>query len=235
MMNRRELLGGIVAGLGMPSITTLTAQLRAGDNRLTPPPKGKIPVAFVIGQNPVVIDFCGPWAVFGSTHIMSRGSTMDEMMPFEMYTVSDRETVVASGGMKILPNRALQNAGLPKVIVIPAQEASDAEVAWIKKAAETADVVMSVCTGAFVLARTGLLAGKEATTHHGSLDEFASQYPDIKVQRGLRFVEGPKISTGGGLSCGIDLALRVVERYFGREGAQTTAEIMEYQGRGWII
>jgi transcriptional regulator GlxA family with amidase domain len=80
-----------------------------------------------------------------------------------------------------------------------------------------------------------LLAGKEATTHHGYYDDFASQFPDIKVKRGLRFVEGPKISTGGGLSCGIDLALRVVERYFGREGAQYTADVMEYQGKGWIV
>jgi transcriptional regulator GlxA family with amidase domain len=236
-MNRRELLSSVAAGLAWPSIGLAMSapQLKAGDNRLTPPAKGKIPVAFVLGQNPVIIDFCGPWGVFESAHIMSRGTTMEEMMPFETYTVSDHETVFTSGDMKILPNRTLLNAGQPKVIVLPAHKASDAEIAWIKKASETADVVMSVCTGAFVLARTGLLAGKEATTHHGYYDDFASQFPDIKVKRGLRFVEGPKISTGGGLSCGIDLALRVVERYFGREGAQYTADVMEYQGKGWIV
>jgi transcriptional regulator GlxA family with amidase domain len=68
-----------------------------------------------------------------------------------------------------------------------------------------------------------------------SYDRLAGQYPDIKVKRGLRFVEGPKFSTGGGLSCGIDLALRVAERYFGREAAQEAADYMEYQGKGWIV
>jgi transcriptional regulator GlxA family with amidase domain len=95
---------------------------------------------------------------------------------------------------------------------------------------------MSVCTGAFHLARAGLLSGKAATTHHGSLDALASQFPDINVRRGLRFVESsPKIATAGGLSSGIDLALRVVERYFGRPAAERTAAYMEYQSRSWIV
>ena len=60
-------------------------------------------------------------------------------------------------------------------------------------------------------------------------------FPDIDVKRGVRFVEGDHISTAGGLSSGIDLALRVVERYFGRDTAQATATYMEYQGKGWIV
>jgi transcriptional regulator GlxA family with amidase domain len=94
---------------------------------------------------------------------------------------------------------------------------------------------MSVCTGAFHLARAGLLAGKPATTHHEFLDKLERQFPDIQVKRGVRFVEGEKISTAGGLTSGTDLALRVVERYFGRDVAQTTATYMEYQSKGWIV
>ena len=94
---------------------------------------------------------------------------------------------------------------------------------------------MSVCTGAFQLAKAGLLAGKSATTHHDFIDRLAKQFPDVDVKRGLRFVEGEKISTAGGLTSGIDLALRVVERYFGREIAQKTAAYMEYQSQGWMV
>ena len=93
---------------------------------------------------------------------------------------------------------------------------------------------MSVCTGAFQLAKGGLLSGKSATTHHDFIESLTKELPDIDVKRGLRFVEGPKISTAGGLSSGIDLALRVVDRYFGRETAERTASYMEYQSKGWI-
>ena len=97
------------------------------------------------------------------------------------------------------------------------------------------DVTISVCTGAFQLAKAGLLSGKSATTHHDFIDRLAKMYPDINVKRGLRFVEGEKISTAGGLTSGIDLALRVVDRYFGRETAQNTAFYMEYQSKQWIV
>jgi len=107
-------------------------------------------------------------------------------------------------------------------------------VQWIRKSSETADLIMSVCTGAFLLARTGLLAGKAATTHHGSYSQLAMKYPEIRVKRGARFVETGKLASAGGLSSGIDLALRVVERYYGRELAQSTAFYMEYQGKGWM-
>jgi transcriptional regulator GlxA family with amidase domain len=94
---------------------------------------------------------------------------------------------------------------------------------------------MSICTGVTQLAKAGLLVGKSATTHHDFYDSFAKDYPDIDVRRGVRFVENEKISTSGGETCGIDLALRVVERYFGRKVAERTAVFVEHQGRGWIV
>lgn len=105
---------------------------------------------------------------------------------------------------------------------------------WIRKATKTTDVTMSVCTGAFVLAGTGLLKGKSATTHHGSYKTLEMEFPDIAVKRGVRFVEEGNLATAGGLSSGIDLALRVVDRYFGRKIATDTAYEMEYQGQGWM-
>jgi len=137
--------------------------------------------------------------------------------------------------MKITPNYTLQTAPQPRVVVIPAQGGdSQAILDWIRKSAETADVVMSVCTGAFLLANTGLLSGKEATTHHDSYRAFARRFQNIHLKRGVRFVEQGNLASAGGLTSGIDLALRVVERYFGREVAKQTAYYMEYQSQGWI-
>jgi YHS domain-containing protein len=156
--------------------------------------------------------------------------------PFQLYTVSDKTAPIqAGGGMKIVPDYTFANAPAPKVIVIPAQsEPSKAMLDWIRQATKNTDVTMSVCTGAFVLAKTGLLDGKSATTFHGAFMPFAMQFPKIELKRGVRFVENGNLATAGGLSSGIDLALHVVERYYGREVAENTAYTMEYQGKGWM-
>jgi len=200
-------------------------------NPLKPPTQGSIPVAFLISEGAQMIDFAGPWEVFQD--VMVPGQT-DQ--PFRLYTVSESTAPIhTSGGMKIVPDYTFENAPAPKVIVIPAQsKPSQATLEWIRKATKSTDVTMSVCTGAFVLARTGLLSGKPATTYHGAFGRFADQFPDIHLKRGARFVEDGNLATAGGLSSGIDLALHVVERYFGREVAQKTAYDMEYQGQGWM-
>jgi transcriptional regulator GlxA family with amidase domain len=203
---------------------------------LAPPAKGKIPVAFAISEGATVIDFAGPWEVFQDVMISSRGSNMDEQMPFQLFTVSDTtEPVTGCGGLKLVPDYTFESAPQPKIVVVPAQRGSQALHTWRRKMATSADVVMSVCTGAFQLGKAGLLSGMDATTHHDFLDQFAKAFPDVTVKRGLRFVEHEKISTAGGLSSGIDLALRVVDRYYGREVAQATAAYMEYQSKGWVV
>jgi putative intracellular protease/amidase len=197
-------------------------------NSLKPQPP--IPVAFVISDRAVIIDFCGPWEVFRDVSIPGSDA------PFRLYTVSDKtEPITAGGGMKIVPDYTFANAPAPKVIVIPAQsEPSKAMLDWIRQSSRTTDVTMSVCTGAFVLAKTGLLDGKSATTYHGAFGSFAMRFPKIDLKRGARFVENGNLATAGGLSSGIDLALRVVERYYGRDVAEKTAYNMEYQGKGWM-
>jgi putative intracellular protease/amidase len=196
---------------------------------LKPPAKDPIPVAFVISDGAVVIDFCGPWEVFRDVNIPGKDA------PFRLFTVSDKtDPLRAGGGMKIVPDYTFANAPAPKVIVIPAQsEPSKAMLDWIRQSSKTTDVTMSVCTGAFVLAKTGLLSGKNATTFHAAFNAFAMNFPDIQLKRGARFVDNGNLATAGGLSSGIDLALHVVERYYGREVAEKTAYNMEYQGQGW--
>jgi transcriptional regulator GlxA family with amidase domain len=236
-MNRRELLHattllGLVGAL--PSSTPAAERKKfapTDGNPLKPPAQGSIPVAFVISEGAVVIDFGGPWEVFERTNLPGR---MDSA--FRLYTVAETTAAIhASGGMKIVPDFTFENAPVPKVIVIPAQEGSTpAMLEWIRKSSKTADVTMSVCTGAFVLAQTGLLSGKPATTHHGAYKLFAIDFPDVSLKRGARFTESGNLATAGGLSSGIDLALRVVQRYFGDQVVADTAAMLEYQGQGWL-
>jgi putative intracellular protease/amidase/YHS domain-containing protein len=249
-INRKDLVNaaarsGLIAALALFVIGQLSANAApiettgsSGDNKqagkansLKPPAQGSIPVAFLISEGAVMIDFAGPWEVFQDVMIPGRAD-----QPFRLYTVSESTSPIhASGGMKIVPDYTFENAPEPKVIVIPAQsKPSEATLEWIRKSTKTTDVTMSVCTGAFVLAKTGLLSGKAATTYHGAFVPFANQFPDIHLKRGARFVEDGNLATAGGLSSGIDLALRVVERYYGRDIAKKTAYDMEYQGEGWM-
>jgi transcriptional regulator GlxA family with amidase domain len=205
-------------------------------SKLIPPEKGSIPVAVAVSEGATVIDFAGPWDVFVSVMMPERGSAMADQMPFELFMVSDKlDPVTVEGGMRITPNYTFENVPACKVAVIGAQRGSAKMQKWLRKIAPTADVTMSVCTGVTQLAKVGLLAGKSATIHHDFYDSFAKDYPDIDVRRGVRFVENEKISTSGGETCGIDLALRVVDRYFGRKVAERTAVFVEHQGKGWVV
>ena len=248
-MNRRQFLGKTAAmTTAMTALSSAGAILAAESGGKSAEPKTaagagnklvagkeKIRVAVAISEDVTLIDFAGPWEVFNNVMIPERGGNMDDQMPFDLFTVSDRMEPLTSGALKIVPNFTFENVPKPRIVVIPAQRGSDALRQWLREVSKTADVTMSVCTGAFQLAKAGLLSGKQATTHHDFLDKLAKDFPDITVKRGVRFVENEKISTAGGLSSGIDLALHVVERYFGHEVAQNTAAYMEYQGKGWIV
>lgn len=197
---------------------------------LTPPKQGPVTVAVVLSSGAEVVDFAGPWGVFEYANVPSR----DEPA-FRLFTVADSTaSLKCSGGLVVVPDFRFADSPRPNVIVIPAMgEPSDEMIAWIRENAKHADITMSVCTGAFVLAKTGLLDGKSATTHHGSYGYFAGLFPEITVKRGARFVDSGSIATAGGLTSGIDLSLHVVARYFGVDAAERTARDLEYQGVGW--
>lgn len=195
-----------------------------------PTPPTKIPVAIVLSPEAEVVDFAGPWGVFEYAFVPGYDGS-----PFELYTVAETTAPVeVSGGMTIVPDYAFADAPAPKIIVVPAQrDPSAAELAWLRQAAPGTDLTMSVCNGAFVLAAAGLLDGKAATLHHGAYAYFAAEFPAVEVRRGARFVDADGVATAGGLTSGIDLALHVVERYYGRAVAEATATQLEYQGQGW--
>ena len=208
---------------------------------LQPPSKGPIHVAFVVSEGADVMDIAGPWEVFSDAMLTSSGKPWHEpdgddmTMPFNTYTVSDSlKPVKASNGLTIVPNYTFATAPRPQIIVIPAQDGrSDAQKAWLLSNAATADVTMSVCTGASMLAQYGLLDGLTATTHHMFAAGMQKQYPAVHFVSGTRFVDHGKVATAGGLTSGIDLALHIVERYYGPEVAQVTGNTLEYRGELW--
>jgi len=207
---------------------------------LKPPATGRINVAVLISKDADVMDIAGPWEVFGAAMLTTKGkpwheSDGDDMeMPFNVYTVSDSVNAVNANGLTIVPNYDFDNAPKPQIIVIPAQKGETAaQKEWLLANSAVADVTMSVCTGAAVLAEDGLLDGKTATTHHYYLQSMQEMYPAVHFVSGTRFVDNGKIATAGGLTSGIDLALHIVARYYGDEVAHVTADTLEYQGDMW--
>ena len=234
-MKRRDFIAGsgalavgiMAAGAGKAFETGETEDFP----RIDHPANEKIRVAFAMANYATVIDFAGPWEVFQDVTIPGPGGTRS---PFELFTVGEsREPVRATGGLNIIPDFTFQTAPSPNVIVVPALRGSEALLNWLRKTHEKTDVTTSVCTGAFQLARAGLLNGKSATTHHDFLDQLENKFPEVDVKRGVRLVDNGDIVTAGGLTSGIDMALRIVARYFGAEIAESTAYYMEYEGKGW--
>jgi len=227
-MRRRDILtatgGGLFASalssLRMPSPASgsdLDSDLPNLGKPVKPPAHGPVRVAFVVGPDTVLIDVAGPWEALN-----------DAMSAFHTYTVAPNTQNADLGGLAVRPDFTFANAPAPNVIVVPATKVLPESVAWIKRASAQADITMSICVGAFMLAKTGLLDGLAATTHHTAYDELARRFPKIKVVRGPRFVETRDISTAGGETSGIDLGLRVIERYFGKAAAASSAANMEH-------
>jgi transcriptional regulator GlxA family with amidase domain len=178
-----------------------------------------------MGPNLVTIDLFGPATAFGDADF--DGTKM--VKRFNLYTVAASTKPLDIDFGKMQANYAFDNAPQPQVLVIPMQDSLPATIGYIKRASAGADVTMSICTGAFLAARAGLFTGGRATTHHDAYDAFAKEFPGVQLVKGPRYVEDSKVSSSGGESCGIDLALRVVERYYGPEAARVTAYNMEYR------
>jgi transcriptional regulator GlxA family with amidase domain len=180
------------------------------------------------------MDIAGSWEVFQDVTVPSRGTTADDQMPFRLALISDSKAPFeATGGLTMTPHFSFDDdVPQPNVIVMGAQgEHTPKKIAWIRDKSRKADVTMSVCTGAFLLAKTGLLDGLQATTHHEFYDRFAQQFPKVNLIRGPRYVEndGGRVCTAGGITSGIELSLHVVQRYFGQRPADQTAYYMEYK------
>ncbi|HEY0603910.1 MAG TPA: DJ-1/PfpI family protein [Herpetosiphonaceae bacterium] len=186
-------------------------------------------VAILIFDEVEVLDFCGPFEVFGVTRLR-------EEAPFNVYTVAERmEPVLARNGLSVNPRYMIDDCPSPDLLVIPGGLGARKEmhnpvvIEWIKRCADPAELVLSVCTGALLLANAGLLNGLAATTHHGAFDLLRAAAPQTEVREGERFVDNGKVITSAGISAGIDMSLHVVARLLGEDAAMETAERMEYR------
>lgn len=182
-------------------------------------------VAIFVFQGMELLDFAGPAEVFQGAG-----------PKFNVYTVAEStEPVVSQRFVKLIPQYSIHNCPKPDVLVIPGGDtsgplASPSVLNWVKDASAESEVTMSVCTGAFILAKTGLLDGQESTTHWSQLSRLAKAAPNTKVRSKVRFVDSGKIVTTAGVSAGIDGALHLVERLIGHAAAAFTAIGMEYKG-----
>ncbi|MFB5661857.1 DJ-1/PfpI family protein [Alteribacillus sp. HJP-4] len=179
-----------------------------------------------------VLDFAGPFEVF-SVAFASAGNIEEKL--FNVSTVSENgEAVTARNGLRVVPDYSLSTAPAFDILVIPGGKgARETEMHkerlhhWIKEQQRSAEIITSVCTGALVLAKSGLLNGKCATTHWASYERL-EEFKEVEVLRNVKFVDEDSIITSGGISAGINMAFHIINKLHGEQAVKLTAEWMEY-------
>jgi putative intracellular protease/amidase len=216
--------------ISLLALETLTA-FASGEKPVAPEPPYTRNVAIVVYEGMEILDFAGPSEVFAAAAGFgeSRGSDA-----FRVYTVgATKQPVVSQGFVKITPEFSIDDAPKADVLVIPggssgAMSDDPRFMAWVKATAAHADPTLTVCTGAFVIAKAGLLDGKEATTWYGAIGRLREAVPTARIEDGRRFIDIGSVVTTAGVSAGIDGSLHVVARLLGRQVADRTARYMEY-------
>lgn len=178
-----------------------------------------------------VLDFAGPFEVFSVT-------TYEDLTTraFLVSTVSETgEMIHARNGLNVQPDYSFKNMPTFDILVIPGgpgaretQIQNKRVIEWIANQMNQVSIMTSVCTGAFLLAKAGLLNGKVATTHWLSYDRFESEFPVVTLKRNVKFVDQGNIVTSAGVSSGINMSFHIVKRLLGKDIASKTARGMEY-------
>jgi copper(I)-binding protein/putative intracellular protease/amidase len=185
------------------------------------PPPNRKKAAILIFDGVQIIDYTGPYEVFGQAGM-------------EVFTVAVKPDVITTAmNMRVTPHYTLENAPAADVLLIPGGGVTRTQedpnvIKWIQERSKQTEYVVSVCNGAYIRAKTGLLDGLTATTYYGLLDGLSAVAPKVKVVRDQRYVDNGKFITTAGLSSGIDGSLYVVSKLFGKARAQMAALNMEY-------
>jgi transcriptional regulator GlxA family with amidase domain len=189
-------------------------------------------VAILIFDDAEVLDFCGPFEVFSVT------GRAEPVRPFNVYTVAEKAApVLARNGLSVNPAYTLADCPKPDILLIPGGYGTRREMnnpallAWITAQAGQVELLLSVCTGALVLGKAGLLDGLQVTTHHSAFDLLAEVAPGATICLAERFLDNGRVIVSAGISAGIDMSLHVVSRLLGVEVAAETARYMEYDWR----
>ncbi|MFZ5966847.1 MAG: DJ-1/PfpI family protein [Bacillota bacterium] len=188
-------------------------------------------VGILVFNDVEVMDFCGPFEVFS---VANRTSSNQ---PFQVFTIAEKEgPVCARNKLSINPQYTIHNCLKLDILIVPGGQGTRNEMNneiilnWIKSINPDLELLLTVCTGALIIAKCGLLDGLTATTHHLSLDLLKEIALDTNIVSGERYIDNGKIILSGGISAGIDMSLYVVEKLLGKESAAKTTDIMEY---GW--
>lgn len=187
-------------------------------------------VAILIFDEVEVLDFCGPFEVFGVTGLRAQGER-----PFHVYTVAESaRPVLARNGLSVNPAYTIADCPPPDLLLLPGGQGTRREIHneallnWIRDQAGRVELLLSVCTGALLLARAGLLDGLAATTHFGAVEELKALAPNTRLCPDERYVDNGKIVLSAGVSAGIDMSLYIVQRLLGAEQARETARYIQY-------
>lgn len=171
-------------------------------------------VGILVFDGVEVLDFAGPFEVFARTRLVPgpQSRRSDDSAPFRVFTVAkSRGPVVATGGLRVIPDHTFADAPAVDVLVVPGGFGTRAllhdagTLEWIRRTAAAARKTTSVCTGSLLLASAGLLRGRRATTHWAALDTLEALDREMRVERSLRVVDGG-IVTSAGVASGIDMA-----------------------------
>lgn len=185
-------------------------------------------LAILLFDDAEVLDFCGPFEVF------SVASNQSPHPSFNVFTVAEKSPIAARNGLSVNPAYSLESCPKPDILLVPGgigtrkELNNDVLIHWIRQTAEAAELVLSVCTGALLLGKAGLLDGLDLTTHHVAYDLLREIVPSAKVHEDRRFMDNGKIITSAGIAAGIDMSLHVVGRLLGLDVATATAHHMEY-------
>lgn len=186
-------------------------------------------LGIVIFDEVEVLDFCGPFEVF------SVASRFTDPPGFRVLTVAEaHRPILTRGGMSVNPHHDFADCPRLDMVLVPGGQGTRKEmhnpvlVDWVRNTAPSAELVLSVCTGALVLAKAGLLDGLDVTTHHGAIDLLRHTAVHSRVHEGRRFVDNGRVVCSAGIAAGIDMSLHVVGRLMGEEVARKTAAQMEY-------
>ncbi len=185
------------------------------------------------------LDFAGPFEVFTTASRVAQRIAPGTPAVFDVASVAEAasgQPVQARAGLQLLASHALAGSPQADVLIVPggvvdAPLASPATLDWIARQAAGARITASVCTGAFLLAASGVVTTDAVTTHWEDIADLRAQFPALDVRDGVRWVDNGRIVSSAGISAGIDMSLHLVERLAGRELAERTARQMDY---AWI-
>lgn len=194
-------------------------------------------IAIVLFDHVEVLDFAGPFEVFSVSGRRNVGT------PFHVFTVAEKKVIAAKNDLVIQPTYLLGDCPPCDIFLVPGGGGFHADgtpfgtrlemnntnlLEWIRTRSTKAQLVLSVCSGALILAKANLLEKLEATTHYMAVDLLKSIAPSTKISPEKRWVDNGKIILSAGVSAGIDMSLHVVEKLQGPEVAQEAARYMQY-------